>query len=260
MKTPLDTALAAMIAQPDDTTARLQFHERVADAELFIVLEEEPEGDKITPLILETTEARLILAFDMEDRMTAFMNAITPYAALSGRRIAAMLAGQGIGIALNVGTDGETVIAADSIDWMQTVLHDTATVHENRIAEVSAPGALPEQLLTALDRKLGNMAGLAEAALLGSVTYEDGARNHILAFIGTLEGAQDSIAEAVGETLRLSGIEAGMLDVAFLHADTQIAQSLSRQALRFDLPPAPEQEAFTPAAPGSDPDMPPNLR
>ncbi|MBB5516666.1 hypothetical protein FHS89_002706 [Rubricella aquisinus] len=258
MQTPIDIALLKMTDAPDDDAARLQFYERVADAELFLVLEEEPATDRIAPLVLDTSEARLILAFDSEDRMTAFMSKITPYAALSGRRIATMLAGQGIGLALNLGTEGETVIAPDTIDWMQEVLRDVAQVHENRISEVSAPGALPEALLTALDRKLGNMAGLAEAALLGSVAYGDGSRSHLLAFIGTVEGAQDSIADAVGEALRLSGIEAGMLDVAFLHPDAPVARSLGRVALRFDLPLPPEPEVSAP--PGSNPDQPPRLK
>ena len=45
--TPLDQAHAAMEAAPEDDAARLRFFERLADSELFILLDKEPEGDRI---------------------------------------------------------------------------------------------------------------------------------------------------------------------------------------------------------------------
>ena len=42
--TPLDMAHALMDAAPEDDAARLRFYERVADGELFLLLETEVEG------------------------------------------------------------------------------------------------------------------------------------------------------------------------------------------------------------------------
>ena len=39
--TPLDKAHAAMMAHPEDDTQRLAFFERLADAEVFLLLTEE---------------------------------------------------------------------------------------------------------------------------------------------------------------------------------------------------------------------------
>lgn len=49
--TPLDRAVRAMAAAPEDDAARLRFHERLADAELFLLLAEEADGDHIAPQI-----------------------------------------------------------------------------------------------------------------------------------------------------------------------------------------------------------------
>ena len=96
--TPLDQAHAAMEAAPEDDAARLRFFERLADSELFILLDKEPEGDRISPEIFDTGEGRFVLVFDREERLAQFANRIVPYAALSGRVIASMLAGQGVGL------------------------------------------------------------------------------------------------------------------------------------------------------------------
>ena len=50
--TPLDDAHGAMEAVPGDDAARLRFYDRLAGCELFLLLEEEPEGDRIRPRAL----------------------------------------------------------------------------------------------------------------------------------------------------------------------------------------------------------------
>ena len=92
--TPLDTAHIAMDAQPDNDTARLQFYERLADSELFLLLEKDADGDQIEPRLFDTEELRLVLVFDREHRLTAFAEGPAPYAALSGRSLVDMLDGQ----------------------------------------------------------------------------------------------------------------------------------------------------------------------
>lgn len=51
--TPLDRAHARMEAATDDSHARLGFYERLADAEVFLLLEKEPEGDHLTPQVFD---------------------------------------------------------------------------------------------------------------------------------------------------------------------------------------------------------------
>ncbi|MEO1422213.1 MAG: SseB family protein [Pseudomonadota bacterium] len=259
--TPLDQAHQALLAAPDDDRARLAFHERLADSELFIVLEEEPKGDRIVPVVMDTSSVPLILAFDRDARMAAFIGGVTPYAALPGRRVVEMLRGSGHGIALNLGVpDGETIVPPESVDWLGGLLRDGPAIGEGRITRLEPPKGLPEALLTALDQKLATMGGLAEAAWLTGVVYEAGARSHALAFIGAPEGAQRAIALAVNEALHLSGLEAGQIDVLFPEPDGRIMEGLTRVGLRFDLPKLHTPAREAPQAPGSDPSKPPILK
>ena len=43
-QTPLDRAHASMMADEADDTARLRFYERMADIEVFLLLEQEPDA------------------------------------------------------------------------------------------------------------------------------------------------------------------------------------------------------------------------
>lgn len=255
-ETVLDRAHAVM-EQSD--AARLAFFERVADSELFLLLQTEAEGDQLSPEVFDLGDAKYVLVFDREDRLAGFVGKPAPYAALSGRVIASMLAGQGVGLGLNLDVaPSATLLPADAVAWLSRTLEHAPSEVEARPTEVTAPSGLPDSLIAALDTKLATAVGLAKMAYLVGVTYEGGVRSHMLAFIGATDGAQRALAKAVSEALTFSGIEAGALDVAFFAASDPLAARLARVGLRFDLP-QPE-EPLVRAAPGSDPDKPPRLR
>ncbi|WP_417722799.1 SseB family protein [Salipiger sp.] len=261
-ETPLDTAHAAMEAAPDSDSARLRFYERLADSEMFLLLTREIEGDRIEPEIFDLSDHRFVLIFDREDRLSQFVGRPAPYAALSGRAVTAMLAGQGIGLGVNLEVAPSSILLPpEAVDWLSETLGHGPAETEAQVSEVSAPKGLPEVLLGALDTKLATAGGFARHAWLAGVTYADGLRSHLLAFTGTLPGAEDALARAVNEALVFSGIDAGALDVLFLRDSDELAARLARVALRFDLP-QPEIAEAPPArpAPGSDPDRPPILR
>lgn len=257
--TPLDTAHAAMMAAPDDDAPRLQFYARLAETELVLLLAGTPDGDRIAPEIFDVEGGRFALVFDREDRLADFTGRQVPCASLSGRALAQMLAGQGIGLGLNLQVaPSEMLIPAEAVDWLVATLGHGPVLDEARIDEVHAPRGLPEAVLTALDRKLATAAGLARLAYLAGVTYAGGGRGHVLAIVDPVPGAETAIATAIGEALTFSGVEAGHLDVLFLRAADPLAARLARIGLRFDLP-VPDV-AQAPGAPGMDPDRPPRLR
>lgn len=260
-ETPLDQAFAAMTAAPDDATARLRFYDRLASSELFLMLEKDAEGETIAPEIFEVADAQFVLVFDREGRMGDFAGRAVPYAALSGRALAGMLAGQGIGMALNAGGASEMLLPPEAMTWLAETLAEAPKEAEARPERLEAPKGLPEALLTALDAKLATATGLAETAWLAGVVYEGGARGHLLAVIGATQGAEPALAGAVQEALVFSGLEAGALDVVFLAASDPLCAELARFGLRFDLPePVAERVEIERPAPGSDPDKPPILR
>lgn len=257
-ETPLDRAHAAMAAAPDDSALRLRFHERLADAELFLLLAAEATGDAIDPRIFDTEDGRFLVAFDREERLADFAGGLAPYAALPGRTLAQMLAGQDLGLAVNPGAASETLVAPEALAWLATMLAAAPETAEARPSAFHPPAGLPESLISGLDGKFAAMAGMARAAWLVGVSYDGGEQGHLIAFVDALPGAEPALARAVAETLRFSGIDDGRLDVAFAAASDPLAARLARVGLRFDLP-APAAPAARPA-PGSDPDKPPILR
>jgi hypothetical protein len=257
--TALDEAHAAMEAAPGEDAARLRFYERVADAELTVLLEREAEGDRMAPRVFEVEGAGYVLAFDLPERLTDFTGGISASATLSGRALAGLLAGEGLGLGLNLEVaPSSLLLPPEAVAWLAATLGEGPAEAEARIEEVRPPGALPAALLQGLDAKLRGAAGLARTAWLVTALYADGSRGSLLAFVEVVPGAEAALAGAVREALVFSGIEAGALDVAFFAASAPVAAALARHGLRIDLP--AREEGLIPVVPGSDPDRPPRLR
>jgi hypothetical protein len=259
--TPIDAAHAAMEAAPDDEAARLRFYERLAEGELFLLLDSPATGDALMPRVLDLSTGSLVAAFDTEERLAAFAGAGADYAALPGRKLAQMLAGQGVGLGLNLGVAPSAILLPpEAMDWLAGTLGQGPAEVDARIETLTPPSGVPEVLLAALDRKLARAAGLAASAWLSGVTYADGRRGHLLAIVGAADGAEAALAAEIAEALTFAGLEAGELDVVFLAADDPVTERLARVGLRFDLPEAAVNAVRAPSAPGMDPDRPPKLR
>lgn len=261
LETPLDHAHSAMEAAPEDDRARLRFFDRLAEAELFLMLAREAEGDQAEPELFDVADARFVLVFDTEDRLGGFAGRPVPYAALSGRTIVGMLAGQGIGIALNPEVAPSSILLPpEAVDWLAETVAQGPAETEARPQELRAPAGLPDGLLNSIDAKLRTASGLARRGYLAEVVYDTGVRGHLIGFTGTVPGAEDALARAIQEALVFSGLEAASLDVVFLRDSDPVTAQLARVGLRFDLPEPQGPERVDRIAPGSDPDKPPILR
>ena len=258
--TPLDTAHALMDAAPQDATARLRFYERLADCELFLLLQGAAVGDSLSPEVFEVEGAKYVLVFDREERLAEFVEGSAHHAALSGRVVAKMLAGQGIGLGLNLGVAPSSILLpADALGWLAEMLDNAPDEVMAQPTSFEAPKGVSEALLTAIDTKLATAAGLADAAYLVAVEYADDRRGLMLAIIDALPAAQGALAKAVGEVVMFGAPEDDGLDVAFFSAPDPVCATLAKVGLRFDLPKR-EVEAHRPVAPGRDPNCPPILR
>ena len=254
-RSPLDAAHEGI----ESDEGRLRFYERLADSELFLLLAREAEGETVEPRVFALEDGPVALVFDRETRLTAFTGEPSPFAALSGRSVAGLLAGRGIGLGVNLGVAPSSIlIPAEAVDWLARTLSHAPSEARERAEEVRSPGDLPPALLAALHAKLPSAAGLAWGAYLAGVTYEGGRRSHLMAFVDAVPGAEDALAQAAGEALTFSGLEMGEMDVAFLRASDPLSARLARVGLRFELPGREAPRA--PAAPGTDPDRPPKLR
>ncbi|MGB3406270.1 MAG: SseB family protein [Jannaschia sp.] len=250
--TPLDQAFIKSEETGRDND-RLAFFNRLAEAELHLLLDT-ADSDTVTPRLFDIEGQQYALAFDLPDRLEAFAGAAAT-ATLSGRKLAGLLASEGLGLGLNLeDAPSAQLLPPDAIGWLAETLLHAPTEEDRRIAEITPPGRLPEALITALDGKLSLAAGLARTAYLAGVLYEDGGRGHILGVVDPLPGAEGDLARAVSEALVFSGLDAGQIDVTFLRASQPLAATLSRHGLRIDLP-APETTSLV-----RDPDAPPRLR
>ena len=165
METPLDRAYLAHEAMPEDERLRLRFHERLLDAELFLLLREEAAGGKLKPEVFALETGPVALVFDRDERLAAFLEAPAPYAALSGRRILGLLAGQGIGLGLNLGVaPSSALLPAAAVDWLAAMAAEAPVPGEGMLRGFAPPGPLPAALIEALGIKLAAMAALIDPA------------------------------------------------------------------------------------------------
>lgn len=258
-ETALDRAHARMEAAPEDEAARLAFFDRLAGAELFLLLAREAEGDDILPETFPVEGVSYVAAFDTEERLAAFAGRMVPYVALSGRTLAPLLETGGLGLALNPETaPSATLLPPDAVAWLASAVAERPAEVTERPVAVHPPGNLPGGLLAALDAKLATAQGLARHAWLVSVAYADGRAGHLLAVVEAVPGAEHALARAIGEALSFSWGEAGELDVTFFRESDPAVARIAKVGFRFDLP-EPAAPAW-PQAPGMDPTRPPRLK
>ena len=213
--------------------------------------------------MFEVEGGPIVLAFDLESRLSDFTGMPAPYAALPGAVLVQMLAQDGkLGLGLNLGdAPSARILPPEVLTWLAGTLSETPAELEETLVALHAPRGLPDLLLGALDHALRRMGGVARLAYLAGAEYDGGRRGHVLAFVDAAPGAEGALSRAVQKALTLSGIEAGTLDVTFLTASDRHAADLARLGLRIDLPQdATRLEALDPPAPGSDPTRPPRLR
>lgn len=262
--TPLDHAHAAMQAEPGDEAAALRFYRLLADTPLMLLLEREPQDTRIDPRVFDLEAGPVLLAFDSADRMAALGDAPLAYAELPGRVIVAQLAGQGVSLGLNFGSQApsEILLPPEALDWLAEMVATPLPEEVEAVPEsFFTPRDLPAALTEALNFTFGSAAGLARAAYLAGVRYDDGRVGHILAILDAHPDAQAPLAQAVAQAIGFTGLDAAEIDVTFLTGTDPAARGILRSGILFEFPPEPlEEPAAAPAAPGSDPDRPPRLR
>lgn len=259
--TRLDDAHAAMTQNEEDDSARLTFYSLLADTELFILLDAEADTDQITPRLFDLEDGPVVLAFDLEERLSAFVGGPVAYAALPGRVIAAQLAGQSVGLGLNIGDAPSSIILpSDVMNWLAATLATRPTEVAATPQGFSYPWGIPALVTERLLQKLGANPGLADAVLLAEVIYEQGRRGYMLAVLGAGSDAEVALAGAVSEAIVFSGLDMAELDVVFLAPDDPRAVTIEAVALRLDLPKLAVAVKADPIAVGKDPLKPPILR
>ena len=202
-----------------------------------------------------------MLVFDREERLASFAERVTPYIAFSVAPSPGMLAGQGIGLGLNLDVAPSSILLSDaSVDWLHQTLGNAPDEVEEKIAELSPPKGLPETLISALDTKLANGPGACVLRLSCRCPFCRGAAKSSAGVYRCGAAGRRCAGRAGAEALTFSGIEAGAMDVAFFRSTDPVASRMERVGLRFDLPQLQQSVTQTRPAPGSDPENPPKLK
>jgi len=261
-ETKLDVAHDAMQADPENDAARVAFYGRLADAELFVLLSDEPEKPSaISPEILDLEGDRFALVFDREERLTAFAKTAAPYAALPGRVIAGMLAGQGIGLGLNLGVAPSSIlIPGEAMDWLQGALSESPEESHGRLQTLLPPDQTTRALLPVLRDKLANAGAVKARAWLANARFEDGRQGAVLGFADVPEASQTRLAHAAQEAVVFSDAK-GDLVTFFMAPGAAREAELAAVGVEIPLPKPPQPTiSAPPPPPGSDANKPPNLK
>ncbi len=260
-ETAIDIAFRASQASPEDTALYMRLLERIMDAELFLLLSEEPEQDHVEPQVFEMEEGRFILAFDRGERLADFLDCPSPYIALPGRRLVDMMSGQEVGLALNLGVaPSEMLLPPEAVAWMADLGSGAPELHEAKLTGIAMPRHLPSGLMAALDPKLAALGSVIREAHLVEAEFANNDHALLLVLFGVPEDARRDVAAAIGEAVRFSGVEHARLDVTFLDLDAPSRSQIESVSVRIELPQAPAEPTRPLSEPGSDPDRPPRLR
>lgn len=253
--TDLDRAQeAANAATADGDAARLAFFRLLANTPLFVLLEREAGGEVLEPRIFALEEGQVVLAFDREERLAAMGDGPLPYAELPGRVLARLLAAEGLGLGLNLGSGAasEMLLPVTAMRWLEEMLVPQAEVVIDVFGPLTPPDAgLVAMVTRILDRAPPTWAGLARSAQV----YGRG-DGGLVVIAGAEPEAETALATAFSEALRFADLGGLVVDFTFAEG-----RSLPRCGVQVDWPEAPEvPPPKPPFAPGMSRDKPPILR
>ncbi len=228
--TPLGRAAAMAAAHPDDDSTRLRLYEVLSGAELTLPLAGDGTDDEVEPVTVNVEGTPYVVAHDGPQAAGGST------ATLSGLALASIMEGQGAGLALHLGDDpAPFLIPPAALDWLAGSLADGPERVTARPVAAYAPEGLPLAFLAALDRRIAQGEGLAEAAWLAKVDWSDGSQGYLLAFVDARPGSEEPLAAGVNAAVALSGSGDVRLDVTFLAGGDPAIARLARVGLRFDL-------------------------
>lgn len=256
--TAIDRAFAAMTSAPGDERMRLAYFERIAEQELHLLLEGEVDGETVAPKVVTADGQAVALAFDRQLRLASCVRGEAAVLSLSGRKLARLLADNGLGLALNIGSPSETVLTAEEVSWLADISSRSADPISNRPNRFTAPGGATEELLRALDRKLPIATGLAARASLVTAHYPEGTSRLLLAFLDAVPGSEQALVALVAEMTAFADHGGAALEIAFLPSQSDAAARVEAVGLTFDLPEPIVRRALDDAF--GQTDKPPRLR
>ena len=252
----MDKTYAHMLASPESDTAGLRFYEAFCDTNLSVLVNAD-----LSMQVFETSQGKIILAFDTEERVAEFVDQPTEFIKMPGRELVTQLRGTdtGIGLNLNVAPTSQ-ILTPEILAWISELLSVDSTLLVDQVAGFSADCQLSAEDRTALTDRLANFAGRVEAAYLCGVTYTDGAMADALFIVDCDPTIEADLFTAMIETQKFAKEDVADLAIKFISSSSPALLEIRRHGDELHLPKPIVTPAFQPTAPGMDPDKPPKLR
>lgn len=258
--TRLDELAQAMQSGSQETA--LRFYQALADSDLVLLMDGE---DTMRPKVFELSDGPMILAYDMEERLSE-MHGVASYAALPGRVLAQQIVGKRLSLGLNLGSDAasEMVLPPDALSWLCDMLDRQIQVDETAVLDFASSGLSDGFIASLKFAMAGAGALISSLGVVAATTHSwtgEVALQEIVVIFGAPTPAEEPLARAVSEAASFAAMPADSVAVQFL-PDLSFAPKAMAAVMRLiQLPAPPIEDAKDPAAaPGMDPDRPPRLR
>ena len=243
-----------------DPDSNLQFYNALLDAQLFLLLHEEAQEETLSPQTQDIESSTYVLVFDNEAKLVDFCGDVAPYAAVTGRVLIEMLAGQDTGLAFNPNAYGsETLLSKDIVDWLSEMTSQAPKLSTAKPKTFFPLGPKVEKTAVMLHEKLANSAYLAQNFYLCGVEYEDASCGILLAITGANDSSEKALAKAAHEAFVFGGSKKMVFDVVFLEENDKALAAIKRQSLQLQFKQKKVETRTQRPNPGGDPYRPPKL-
>jgi hypothetical protein len=257
--TPLDRAHAAAAQPGAGDAAMARFYALLVETPLMVPVHPVAEDAPVSPQVFEVSTGPVALAFDADERMTAFIGGAVEYVSLTGRALVAALAERGLGLGLNLGeAPSAMLLEADTVRWIAAEMGgEVAAMDLGGAMTLNPPAGAPRALMAALAERVAQMPGLVQEAWLVSLAPEGGASRLVLLILpgSAARRAVPGVVTALGRAAAVHGAEAGEVAVGVLDDAHPLLAPARRTGLALHPPPAQAGPSATPRR-----DAPPRLR
>ena len=257
----LKKAFEEMSQNPENNDARLNYYGVLADANLFLLLEQEPSNEILEPKFIQLEGKNFALAFDSEESLSEFYGETAAFAQITGRVLAKMLLEEKIGLGINLGvSEGELLLPWEIIEWFVNVLDETPNLLQTTPKKFLRAIAFPEVLFKALQEKLMPAVGLFDEIWICAAEYNEDETSHLICLMGVQNSAQQAIVKSINEVLSFTDIDLGNIDVAHFNYHDEASSKIRTIGVKLEFPQVNELKSTAGNAKNKATSQPPKLR
>ena len=257
----LNKAFEEMAQNPENNDARLNYYGVLADANLVLLLEQEPSNEILEPKFIQLEGKNFALAFDSEESLSEFYGETAAFAQITGRVLAKMLLEENIGLGINLGvSEGELLLPYSVIEWFVSVLEETPDVVQNSPKKFLSANAFPEIMLKVLQEKLEPAVGLFDEIWICGVEYDEDEFSNLICLIGAQKPAEQAMIKSIKEVLSFSDINLGNTDVAQFNYDDEACSIIREIGIKLEFPQVPKLKSAAKGQKNKATLRPPRLR